>query len=102
MGFGVSLILIAGGAILAWAVHRSPSGVDVNTIGVILLVIGIIGLVLSMMYWSTWWGPGYFRRRYVAGGPRRAVRRPYADPDYAPSAPGYGGRYEEVVEEEQY
>src|SRR5439155_22929861 len=98
MGMGVSLILIAGGAILAWAVHRSPSGVDVNTIGVILLVIGIIGLVLSTVFWSTWWGPGYFRRRYVAGGPRRVARRPYAA-DYAgPAGPGRG--YEEVVEEE--
>ncbi len=33
MGFGVSFLLIAAGAILAWAVHRSPSGFDVNTVG---------------------------------------------------------------------
>ncbi|HZQ66453.1 MAG TPA: DUF6458 family protein [Gaiellaceae bacterium] len=72
MGLGVSLILIAVGAILAWAVHVSSSGFDVNTIGVILLVVGIIGALLSMVFWSSWAGPGYFTRRrttYVDEGP---------------------------------
>jgi hypothetical protein len=62
MGVGVSLLLIAGGAILAWAVNVSTSGFNVNTIGYILLVVGIIGLLLSLVFWSSWAGPGYFTR----------------------------------------
>ena len=73
MGLGVSLILIAVGAVLAFAVHvENQSAFDVNTIGVILLVVGAIGALLSMIFWSTWAGPGYFtrsRRTYVEEGP---------------------------------
>ena len=63
MGLGVSLFLIAAGAILTWAVNASVSGIDINTIGVILMVVGIVGLVLSMIFWSSWGGPGYANRR---------------------------------------
>ena len=71
MGVGVSLILIAAGAILTWAVTATVSGVDINTIGVILLVVGAIGLVLSLMFWSTWGGVCGARRQttYVEDGP---------------------------------
>jgi hypothetical protein len=72
MGIGVSLILIAAGAILTWAVNATVSGVDINTIGVILMVVGAIGLVLSLMFWSTWGGVGGTSRRratYVEDGP---------------------------------
>ena len=67
MGLGVSLILIAVGAVLAWAVNVTTSGVDVNTVGVILLIVGAVGVLLSMIFWSTWAGPGYFssRRRTI-------------------------------------
>ena len=58
MGIGVSLILIAVGAVLAFAVHASSSSFNVNTIGIILLVVGGIGLVISMMFWSSWGGFG--------------------------------------------
>ena len=58
MGIGVSLILIAAGAILTWAVNATVSGVDINTIGVILMVVGAIGLILSLMFWSSWGGVG--------------------------------------------
>jgi hypothetical protein len=70
MGVGVSLLLIAGGAILAWAVNVTTSGFNVNTIGYILLVVGIIGLLLSLVFWSSWAGPGYFTR---TDRPRRRV-----------------------------
>jgi hypothetical protein len=70
MGVGVSLLLIAGGAILAWAVNVTSSGFNVNTIGYILLVVGIIGLLLSLVFWSSWAGPGYFTR---TDRPRRRV-----------------------------
>jgi hypothetical protein len=72
MGLGVSLFLIAVGAVLAWAVHVSVSGVNVHAVGYILLVIGIVGASLSMIFWSSWAGPGYFsrsRRTYVDEGP---------------------------------
>jgi hypothetical protein len=73
MGLPVSLILIAVGAVLAWAVSVDTNGFNVNTIGYILLVVGIIGALLSMVFWSTWAGPGYWtsRRRttYVDDGP---------------------------------
>ncbi len=71
MGIGVSLILIAAGAILTWAVNATVSGVDINTIGVILMVVGAIGLVLSLMFWSSWGGVGGARRRttVVEDGP---------------------------------
>ena len=69
MGLGVSLILIAVGAVMAWAVHVSTTGFNVNTIGYILLVVGIIGALLSLVFWSSWAGPGYF----TEGGRRRTV-----------------------------
>ena len=73
MGLGVSILLIAAGAILAFAVNTNLSGVDINTVGWILLIVGIVGAVLSMIFWSTWAGPSYWSRRrgpgYVDEGP---------------------------------
>jgi Domain of unknown function (DUF6458) len=69
VGIGVSLILIAVGAVLTWAVNASVSGVDINTIGVILMVVGAIGLVLSMMFWSSWGAGPRRRTTYVDEGP---------------------------------
>jgi hypothetical protein len=72
MGLGVSILLIAAGAILAFAVNATVSGVDIQTIGWILLIVGIVGTVLSMIFWSTWAGPGYWSRRrggYVEDAP---------------------------------
>jgi hypothetical protein len=56
MGIGVSLLLVAAGAILAWAVETEVSGVDINIVGVILMVVGIVGLLLSLVFWSSWGG----------------------------------------------
>jgi hypothetical protein len=63
MGIGVGLILIAVGAILTWAVDVTATGVNVHAIGVILLIVGLVGGILSMIFWSSWAGPGYFTRR---------------------------------------
>ena len=52
MGIGVSLILIAVGAILTWAVHASVSGVDITAVGVILMVVGLVGLLISLAFLS--------------------------------------------------
>ena len=57
MGIGVSLILAAAGAILIWAVHTTASGVNLHTIGWILLIVGCVGVLLSLIFWSSWGGP---------------------------------------------
>ncbi|MBA2383829.1 MAG: hypothetical protein H0V68_04095 [Actinobacteria bacterium] len=86
MGIAVSILLIAVGAVLTWGVTAEAEGLDVNAIGVILLIVGLLGLVLSMIFWSSWGG---FHRRtaYVEGAP---VRRRRVAP-----------RRETVVEEEE-
>jgi hypothetical protein len=58
MGISTSLLLSAVGAILLWAVNVTASGINVHMIGAILLVVGIIGFVLSLFFWSTWGGFG--------------------------------------------
>ena len=66
MGLGVGIFLSAIGAILAFAVSATVSGVNVHAVGWILLIVGIVGIVLSMIFWSSWAGPGYWsnsRRR---------------------------------------
>ena len=72
MGIGVSLILVAVGAILIWAVNTEVSGVELTTIGWILFIVGIAGALISMIFWSSWGG---FRRRaaYVEGEPVRTT-----------------------------
>jgi hypothetical protein len=65
MGIGVSLVLIAVGAVMAFAVHVSGNGFNVHTIGIILLVVGAIGALLSMIFWSSWGGFGGARRETV-------------------------------------
>lgn len=98
MGLPVSLILIAAGAILAWGVTDEPSGLDLDAIGVILIVIGIVGFILTLLLWQSWWGPGYFNRAtYVEGGPARPWyyrgsygrrRTTYVEDEAPPPPPG--------------
>jgi hypothetical protein len=67
MGIGVSLFLIAVGLILWLAVNVDTDGrIDVNMIGVILVIVGALGMVLSMIFWSSWGGfNGGWRRDTV-------------------------------------
>ncbi len=58
MGISISLLLAAVGAVLIWAVNTTASGFNIHTVGVILLVVGIIGFVLSLAFWSSWGGFG--------------------------------------------
>ena len=71
MGIGVSLVLVAAGAILIWAINATVSGVELHTIGWILLVVGAVGALLSMIFWSSWGGTG------APGGRRTVVRDDY-------------------------
>jgi hypothetical protein len=60
MGIGTSLFLIAVGAILRYGVTAEVTGLDINVIGVILMVVGAMGLVIALVFWSSWgsWIPG--------------------------------------------
>ncbi len=49
MGIGVSIFLLAIGAILTFAVEASISGLDINVVGIILMISGAIGLLLTML-----------------------------------------------------
>lgn len=49
MGIGVSILLIAIGAILLWAVTATVAGVSINTVGVILIVVGAVGLLVALL-----------------------------------------------------
>ena len=63
MGIGVSIFLVAVGAILAFAVETSTRGVNLDAVGLILMIVGAFGILLSLMFWSSWGGWG-------GGGPR--------------------------------
>ena len=78
VGMAVSLIVIAAGAILAFAVTSDAEGIDIDAVGWILIVVGVIGFVLSLLFWSSWGGPGYFRRREYVEGDTVVRRRSYA------------------------
>jgi hypothetical protein len=58
MGTAVSLLLIAAGAIMTWAVTTTATGFSIHTAGIILMVVGAVGLVLSIIFWSSWGGFG--------------------------------------------
>ena len=58
MGVSLSLLFIAVGAILTFAVSATVSGASIPTIGVILMIVGAIGLVFSLIFWSSWGGFG--------------------------------------------
>ncbi len=87
MGLPVSLILITVGAILAFAVHQDPNpSVDIDVVGWVLMLVGLLGLLLSLLLWERW-GPGQF------GWHRGYPAAPAPGTDYAP-------RRRTVVEEE--
>ena len=76
MGRGTSLFLIATGAILYFAVDTRVQGIEISTVGVILMVIGVLGLLISLFYTALWTRD----RREVEPPPgRRPVTR---DRDY--------------------
>jgi hypothetical protein len=58
MGIVVSMLMIAAGAVMRFAVTVQGHGFNVHTTGVILMIIGIIGAVLSIVYWASWGGFG--------------------------------------------
>jgi hypothetical protein len=79
MGLGTSIFLIAVGAILDFGVQVEAPGFNIHAVGVILMLIGVLGAVLSMFFWGSWGGFGrrstrttyYDDAAYVAPPPRR-------------------------------
>ncbi|HZD87209.1 MAG TPA: DUF6458 family protein [Gaiellaceae bacterium] len=57
MGVATSLVVLAGGAILAFAVDITTSGVDLQIVGWILMATGALGLVISIAMWESVFGP---------------------------------------------
>ena len=72
MGIGTSIFLIAVGAILKFAITENVQGVDLGVVGVILMVVGAAGLLLSFL-WMTIWAD---RRRGTVVADRAVVREP--------------------------
>ena len=79
MPTGTSIFLIAVGAILRYAVTTTVSGISLATVGLILMIVGIAGLVMSLLYIFTW-GP----RRGAVVRDRVIERDPYEDPAVRP------------------
>jgi hypothetical protein len=79
MGIGVSIFLIAVGLILALAINVDTEGaVDVPMVGWILVVVGIVGMLLSLIFWSSWGGfGGGYRRDTVIRDDRYDRPPPY-------------------------
>jgi len=84
MGVALSIVMIAVGAILRFAVSVTTTGFNLHTIGLILIILGAVSLLISIVFWSSWGGFGG-----GAGGGYRRQRRVTQD--------GAGG----FVEEEQ-
>ena len=79
MGIGVGIFLIAVGAVLTFAVNAHTNGVNLDTVGWILMAVDAAGVLLSLLFWSSWAGPGYWSN---GGGRRRTTT-------YVDDGPGY-------------
>jgi hypothetical protein len=65
---GTSILLIAVGAVLRYAVTASLSWIDIQTVGLILIIAGVVGLIISLLYMALW------------ADRARTPRDPYVDP----------------------
>lgn len=81
MALGTSLLLLAVGAVLRFAVTVSTTGFNIHTVGVILMIVGGVGFLLSL-FWMTMWGDRMRRDGYG----RRAG---YVERDVPPPAEPY-------------
>ena len=80
-GIGISIVLFAVGAILDFAVTANTyqHGFDIRTVGVILMIVGAVGFVLSLLFWGAgsfggWYGPRR-HRTLIDDGRGNVVRR---------------------------
>jgi hypothetical protein len=75
MTLPVSLLLVASGGILVWGITSDPENLDLDAIGVILMVVGVLGFLLSLLFWDRL---RFRRRTYVESAP--ASRAPTRHP----------------------
>jgi hypothetical protein len=76
VGLVVSIILIAAGAIMRYAVTTQADGWNVHTTGMILMLVGALGVVLSLIFWASWGG---FRRTRTVSDGRTVIREREVD-----------------------
>jgi hypothetical protein len=81
MGIVSSLVIFAAGAIMRFAVSVSSTHFNVQTIGVILMIVGAVGFVLSLIFWASWGGFGGYRseRTVIERDPVHGDRTVYQD-----------------------
>ena len=91
MGVGTSIVVFAIGAILKFATNVHSSSFNIQTIGVILMIVGAVGFVVSLFFWGSWGGFGGYRRS----------RTVYQDPGYVDD-PRLGGPAGTVRPGERY
>lgn len=72
MGIVISMLMITAGAVMRFAVTVEGNGFNVGTTGMVLMVVGILGAVLSIAFWASWGGFG--RRTTVVGTQDTIVR----------------------------
>jgi len=88
MTFAGSIFLIAVGAILRFATHLHVKGLDLQTIGLILMIVGVLGLIIAIWQWAVW--SRRSRQSEVLVDDRRGVDPRYQQPpaEYR-DPPGY-------------
>jgi hypothetical protein len=74
MGIVVSMLMIAAGAIMRFAITAEGTGFNVGTTGMVLMVVGAVGAVLSIAYWASWGGFTRPQRTAVGGTTETVVR----------------------------
>jgi|HubBroStandDraft_1064217.scaffolds.fasta_scaffold216689_3 hypothetical protein len=79
MGIGSSIVVFAIGAIMRFAVTVTSSAFSIRTVGVILMIVGAVGFVLSLVFWSSWGGVGSYRRDRTVVGPDGLARREHEE-----------------------
>jgi predicted membrane channel-forming protein YqfA (hemolysin III family) len=80
MSIGASIFLLVIGAILTFAVNVTTEGFNINTVGIILMVAGVIGLLASLLFWSSF--SPYRRRTTLAPPDERVVEERRIERDY--------------------
>ena len=80
MSIGASIFLLVIGAILTFAVNVTTEGFNINTVGIILMVAGVVGLLLSLLFWSSF--SPYRRRASVVPPEERVVEERRIERDY--------------------
>jgi nitrogen fixation-related uncharacterized protein len=78
MTIGAAIVLIAIGAVMKWAVTAHVNGFDIQTAGMVIFIVGLVGLGLAILYTFLWSREGDRYDRYDRYDP--AARRPPGPP----------------------